>query len=203
MAQTVESACNARDPGSIPGLGRSPGEGNGSPSQYSCLENLMDGGAWQATVHGVTKSQTQLSNFTFFFFLSWAGKCHIMEVNPEEVNPGVNRIDLRQFRSVLRDVLTQMETGEVHTETFHWYLRLPCRGTHRGPSEKEKVKSAHQPFPWSCELRERYMGRNKGTATCCEVVPSGTSWQIRGEGSPGHIITQESLERTVTLCLDK
>ena len=43
-----ESACNAEDPGSIPGLGRSPGEGNGNPFQYSCLENSMDGGAWQA-----------------------------------------------------------------------------------------------------------------------------------------------------------
>ena len=50
-----------RDLGSIPGLGRSPGGGNGSPLQYSCLENPMDTGAWQATVHGVAKSQTQLS----------------------------------------------------------------------------------------------------------------------------------------------
>ena len=55
-----ESACNAGDPGLIPGLGRSPGEGNGNPLQYSCLENSMDRGAWQATVHGVAKSQTQL-----------------------------------------------------------------------------------------------------------------------------------------------
>ena len=47
-----ESACNAGDPGSIPGLGRSPGEGNGNPLQYSCLENPMDRGAWWATVHG-------------------------------------------------------------------------------------------------------------------------------------------------------
>ena len=51
-----ESACNAGDPGSIPGLGRSPGEGNGNPLQYSCLGNPMDRGAWQATVHGVPKS---------------------------------------------------------------------------------------------------------------------------------------------------
>ena len=52
------SACNAEDLGSVPGLGKSPGEGNGNPFQYSCLENSMDGGAWWATVHGVTKSQT-------------------------------------------------------------------------------------------------------------------------------------------------
>ena len=52
------SVNNAGDPGSIPGLGRSPGEANGNPLQYSCLENPMDGGASQATVHGVTKSRT-------------------------------------------------------------------------------------------------------------------------------------------------
>ena len=50
-----ESACNVEDPGSIPGLGRSPGEGNGNALQYSCLENPMDRGAWQATVHGVAR----------------------------------------------------------------------------------------------------------------------------------------------------
>ena len=58
-------ACNAGDPGSIPGLGRSPGEGNGNPLQYSCLENPMDGGAWWATVCGVAKSRTRLSHITF------------------------------------------------------------------------------------------------------------------------------------------
>ena len=58
------STCHAGDQGSIPGLGRSPGEGNGNPLQYSCLENPMDRGAWPATVHGVTKSQTRLSKFT-------------------------------------------------------------------------------------------------------------------------------------------
>ena len=52
------SACNAGDLGSIPGSGRSPGERNGNPLQYSCLEDPMDGGAWWTTVHGVTKSQT-------------------------------------------------------------------------------------------------------------------------------------------------
>ena len=53
-----ESACNAGDLGSIPGLGRSSGEGNGNPLQYSCLENSTDRGACWATVHGVAKSQT-------------------------------------------------------------------------------------------------------------------------------------------------
>ena len=59
------SAYNAGDPGSIPGSGRSLGEGNGNPLQYSCLENPMDREAWWATVHGVTKSRTWVSDFTF------------------------------------------------------------------------------------------------------------------------------------------
>ena len=54
----------AEDAGSIPGLGRSPGGGNGNPLQYSCLENFIDRGASRATVHGVTKSWTRLSNWT-------------------------------------------------------------------------------------------------------------------------------------------
>ena len=58
------SAYNAGDPGLIPGSERSPGEGNGNPLQYSCLENPMDGGTWLATVPGVTKSRTRLSDLT-------------------------------------------------------------------------------------------------------------------------------------------
>ena len=60
-----ESACNSRNLGSIPESGRSPREGNGNPLQYSCLENSMDRGAWQAIVHRVSKSQTGMSNFHF------------------------------------------------------------------------------------------------------------------------------------------
>ena len=63
-SEVKASACNEGDLGSIPGLGRSPGEGNGYPLQYSCLENPMDRGAWWATVHGVAKSRIQLSDFT-------------------------------------------------------------------------------------------------------------------------------------------
>ena len=57
------SAWNAEDLGLIPGLGRSPGEVNDNPLQYYCLENPMEGGAWWATVHGVAKSRTRLSDF--------------------------------------------------------------------------------------------------------------------------------------------
>ena len=61
-SDSKESACNAGDPDLIPGSGRSSGDGNGYPLQYSCLENSMDRGAWWAIVHEATKSQTQLSD---------------------------------------------------------------------------------------------------------------------------------------------
>ena len=62
-SDSKESACNTGDLGSIPGSGRSPGEGNGYPLQYSYMENPMDRGAWWATVHGVAKSQTGLMDY--------------------------------------------------------------------------------------------------------------------------------------------
>ena len=74
------SACNMGDLGSIPGLGRSPGEGSGNPLQYSGLENSMDRGAWLATVHGVSKSRSQRRNFTFAFHFR-----------------GIRRAELRRF----------------------------------------------------------------------------------------------------------
>ena len=63
------SACSEGDLGSVPGLGSSPGEGNGSPLQYSCLENSMDRGAWQTTVHGIAGVRHNLA-LSFFFFSS-------------------------------------------------------------------------------------------------------------------------------------
>ena len=75
------SVYNAGDPVSIPGLGRSPGERNGSPLQYSCLENPMDGAAWWATVQGVAKRRTRLSDSTTIQDISSLKTCdHI--VNP-------------------------------------------------------------------------------------------------------------------------
>ena len=80
-SEVKASACNAGDLVSILGLGRSPGEGNGNPLQYYCLENPMDGGAWWATVHGVAKSWTRLSDLTSLHFI-WnldmnsCCKCH-------------------------------------------------------------------------------------------------------------------------------
>ena len=71
-----ESSCNAGEGDSIPGSGKSPEEGNGNALQYSCLENPTDGGAWQATVHGVTKSQTWLKG------LSMHARGHPKDLNP-------------------------------------------------------------------------------------------------------------------------
>ena len=62
--ETASNAVDAKDTGLIPGLGRSTGVGNGNPLQYSCLENSMDRESWQATLHGVSKGQTQLSTHT-------------------------------------------------------------------------------------------------------------------------------------------
>ena len=65
-SEVKASACNVGDLGSIPESGRSPGEANDNPLQYSCLENPMDWGAWWTTVHRVTKSRTRLRDFTHF-----------------------------------------------------------------------------------------------------------------------------------------
>ena len=64
-SDSKETSRSAGDLGLIPELGRSPGGGNGTPLQYSCLDNSMDRGSWRGTVHGVAKSQTQLSDFHF------------------------------------------------------------------------------------------------------------------------------------------
>ena len=76
------SACNAGDLGSIPGLGRSPREGNGNSLQYSCLENSMDRETLSATVHGVAKSRTRLSNFTSWFL------CTVLKDLPDRKKEG-------------------------------------------------------------------------------------------------------------------
>ena len=85
-SEVKASANNAGDLGSIPGLGRSLGEGNGNPLQYSCLENLMDGGAWWARVHGVANNQTRLSDFTFTFKLTCGETSELQDhVTSEEI----------------------------------------------------------------------------------------------------------------------
>ena len=111
-SEVKASACNAGDFGLIPGLGRSPGEGNGNPFQYSCLENRTDRGAWWAAVHGVAKSRTRLSDFTHFthiylkntdhlyvdesvFFFFW----YLIQIWVHEVQSHISQLHSRYFLS--------------------------------------------------------------------------------------------------------
>ena len=111
-----ESTCNAGDPGLIPGLGGSPGEGNGYPFQYACLENSMDRGAWWVTVHGVAQSWTRLSDFHFHFLQHTS---RILQLLFKETLPSTQNLtnDLRfilQSSSpllIIRVDLTQIVTG--------------------------------------------------------------------------------------------
>ena len=78
--QTVKNPpANAQHVSSMPELGRSPGEGSSNSLQYSCLEISMDRGAWWATIHGVAKSRTQLSNFTFTSQVQFLGQEDLLE----------------------------------------------------------------------------------------------------------------------------
>ena len=87
----IESACNAGDLGLISGLGRSPGGRNGNPLQYSCLEKPMDGRAWQAIDHGVSKRLTQLRGFTFFLSGGSEGRESVCNVGDPGSIPGSGR----------------------------------------------------------------------------------------------------------------
>ena len=98
-----ESAYNAGDVSSNPELGRSSGEGNGNPLQYPCLENSTDRGAWQATVHAVTKGQTQLSDFTSLHSLPHKRQSH-------NSTGTVSRVSARDMPRYKSPVLTKPQT---------------------------------------------------------------------------------------------
>ena len=105
-----ESACSGGDLGSIPGLGRSSGEGYDYPLQYSCLENPMDRGAWRVTVHGITKSKIWLSDYT----LTFQGPI------PEEFMLGAGEVMSSE------DEVWQ-KTGERSGQPHSWWRGEVCR----------------------------------------------------------------------------
>ena len=118
------SASKVGDLGSIPGWGRSPGEGNGNPLQYSCLENPMEGGAWQVAVHGVAKSQTRLSYFTFTF--------HFLNAFYLETIPRQQPYQLLSLNSSgsfffsLRDQSSTISAVKCLKTCFTFFLKLSC-----------------------------------------------------------------------------
>ena len=118
----IESACSAGDPDSIPGLGRSPREGNGNPLQYSCLENSMDRGTWQATIPRVAEShrvKTGLSNNTLTFFI-----CKYLFLNSLFYSIGLYVFPYASTILILISVTLQvLKSGSVIC-TFYSFSRL-------------------------------------------------------------------------------
>ena len=128
------SACNAGDPGSIPGSGKSPGEGNGYAPQYSYLENPLGRGTWQATVHGVTKSWTRLSTHTEKqpkFYRNSHGFLPILKLN------NIWKLRLSNFTFTFLFHALEKEIA-THSSVLAWRIRgtvepdgLPSMGSHR------------------------------------------------------------------------
>ena len=136
------SAYSAGNLGSIPGLGRSPGEGNGNPLQYSCLKNPMDGGAWRATVHGVTKSWTWLSDFTIF----GQEACEIL------VQPGIKPTPL----ALKGEVLTTRPPGKSPKAFLNPRGTFLLQGC---PSEQKAAESVMLEFlaiAWKANLKDSF-----------------------------------------------
>ena len=137
VAQTVKaSAYNAGDLGSIPGLGRSPGEGNSSPLQYSCLENPMNREAWQAAGHGVTKSRTRLSDFTFTF---WS--LHLLRAcntPPQSWESKTSPNTAKHCQCSLADKTAQVE-NYCPNKTFQHMDKYQAENVHYGIVYKSKT----------------------------------------------------------------
>ena len=131
------SVGGARDMGSIPGLGRSPGVGNGNPFHYSCLENFMARGAWRATVHGTTKSQTQLSD--------WA-----QSKSSDHGAPGNYTLHGRSISRFLIYGMLSLEFSSPYTcaLAITWSWLMLNQRHYLGVSLSE-----HSPCPRLCEIR--------------------------------------------------
>ena len=114
------------DTSSIPGSGGSPGEGNGNPLQYSCLGNPMDRGAWWATAHGVTKSQTWLSNWTHTHIIS---KLDGMTTWQLKIN---RRAKIISKRNQIRELINEFSKARVHKVSS--LLKMPSSRVRKFPS---------------------------------------------------------------------
>ena len=142
---THESACSAGDPHSIPGLGRSPGEGNDNPLQYSCLENSVDRGAWWATVLGVMKSWTWLSYFTFT--LHWWQTEWKTTVTENESNWSLG----------LQPCLTQWNyepccVGPPRSDGSWWRVLTKCGSLEEGMANHFSTHALRIPWmAWKCK----------------------------------------------------
>ena len=116
-----ESNCNVGDLALIPGLGRSPGEVNSYPLQYSCLENSMDRGAWQAIVHGVRRVRQDWAANTFTF--TWTNmRVHLSEI---KILAPVSRMPLSWWRFCIRTISVP-ELFIWHGKTVPWYTFSTC-----------------------------------------------------------------------------
>ena len=154
-----ESVCNVGDPSSIPGLERSPEEGNGNPLQYTCLENPLDRGAWGATVRRVTKSQTWLSNSNFTFtwtnFKSclskplqcvpiwqqcWVWLRAIIDVGRVRRRESFSIGDLRALTgSLLVRIQAFVAMAQAQSPVRELIFYMPCGMTKENKKEREKT----------------------------------------------------------------
>ena len=147
------SASNVEDPGSIPGLGRSPGEGNGNPLQYSCLENPMDGGAWQATVHGVAESDTtEQLHFQFHFailhvFYTYEVISHCVFVN-----------DCKYINKISGQI--QVSERNYRAEFISQYL-IQQTSIYKSNKEKSSTAATTQNRAWHSNLTPGTSGQEK------------------------------------------
>ena len=132
------NTADTRDAGSTPRLGRSPGKGNGNPLQYSCPGNPMDGGAWRATVHGVTKSWTRLSNWHI---------CTLSDIQSEITSQAKSqgKNTTHNEKSLFSDIWRNMT--KVH---ILWHFSFACSDTVSCPVGRptwQRVEGASVQWP--------------------------------------------------------
>ena len=193
------SACNAGDPGSIPESGRSPREGNGNPLQYSCLENAMDGGAWEAAVHGVTKSWTQLSIFTTSLKITVDGNCS-HEIKRCLLLGGKVMTNLDSILKS-RDITLPKKVHLVKTMLFP-VVMYRCESWTIKKAEHQRI-DAFELWCWKTLLRVSSTARRSNQSILKEISPEcsleGLMLKLKFQDF-GHLMRRvDSLEKTLML----